>query len=201
MNRILSRVARNDLRGLSHSRGVNPILGVHEQAASAADRGDRGLHLFHDALEHQRLRNLPSDRLGVAFPPEIAGERLLADHVFAGFHRLGDHARVQGRRGADVDDVYAWIRKQRLVVARGFGHAVLASEGRDIVAARGHGDHLDLQSIDAPIGVHVQLGHEAASDQPHSHFRHRFQPSADSADRRRSEVRLALDPWDVIKGC
>ena len=74
-------------------------------------------------------------------------------------------------------------------IAIGRADLVLLGELEDMVAARGNRRHLRVDAIDALIGVHVQFGDEAASDQAYSHFRHRRAPSVEEASYRNDGTR------------
>ena len=108
-----------DLRRLGHGRRIDPVLGVAEQFAARADGGAGGVHLRQHALAHHQLRHLRADRLSVTRLAEIAGERLLADHVLARAHTADDHLRVHRGRGADIDDVDVRVVQQRAPVVQG----------------------------------------------------------------------------------
>src|SRR6195256_1156678 len=74
-------------------------------------------------------------------------------------------------------------------IAIGRADLVLLGELEDMVAARGNRRHVRIDAIDARVGVHVQFGDEAASDQAHSHFRHRRAPSVEEASYRNDGTR------------
>ena len=115
-------VALQDLHGLGHRRRVDPVFGIHEEPAGLVDRRAGIFHFLQHALVHQRLRHMLADRRFVAVPPEIAGERLFADDVLAGLHRIDDHRGVQIGRRADVDDIEhlrSAIRSRKLRYAVG----------------------------------------------------------------------------------
>ena len=164
------------LRGLGNRRRVDPVLRIHEELAGRLDRRAGRLHLRADALVHPCLRDMLADRRLIAVAAEIAGERLLADHMLAGTHRRHDHRCVQVRRRADVDDVDAAIGDQLVEAAMARWNPVLARKLHDMIAARRHRRHLDIDAVDAPIGIHVQLGNEAAADQTDPDFRHLQDP-------------------------
>src|SRR5215469_5730707 len=46
----------------------------------------------------------------------------------------------------------------------------------DMIAARYNGGDLDIDAIDALVGIHVQLSDKAAADQANAYFRHRNAP-------------------------
>ena len=173
------------LDDLRHRRRIDPVLGIHEQPAARLDGGAGLVHLFHDALIHQRFRHVLADRLLVAAAPEIAGEGLLADHVFSRSDSLHDHRRVQIGRGADVDDVDVRVGDQVAKSPVGRRDAMFLGKIDDVVAARRNGFHLRREPVDALVGVHVQLGDKPAPDQAHSYFCHRHAPSPGAIARRR----------------
>ena len=115
-----------------------------------------------------------ADRRRVALAAEIARERLFADHVLARLHGVHDHRGVQIGRRADVDDVDLAVRDQIGETAMGIGDAVAFGERDDMVAARGHRLHLDIDTIDAPVCIHMQFRHEAAAGQPDPDLFHGF---------------------------
>ena len=119
-----------------------------------------------------------ADRLLVAAAPEIAGEGLLADHVFSRSDSLHDHARVQIGRGADVDDVDVRVGDQVAKSPVGRRDAMFLGKIDDMVAARRNGFHLRREPVDALVGIHVQLGNKPAPDQAHSYFCHPLLPPA-----------------------
>ncbi len=84
-----------------------------------------------------------------------------------------DHRRVQHRRRADVDDVDLPVGQQIAEIATGFWDLMLPGEIDHMVAARRNGRHGRVDPVHALVGIHVQLGDEAASDKANSHFRHR----------------------------
>jgi len=108
----------------------------------------------------------------VAVAPEIAAKWLFADHVLAGLHRLDDHRRVQIGRRADIDDVDIGVGDQLAKTAVCRRNVVAAGELDDLLAPRRDGLDLDIDAIDPPVGVHVQLGHKAAAGQADPDFRH-----------------------------
>jgi hypothetical protein len=152
-----------DFDRLGHRRRIDPILGVHEQFAARLHRGGGLVHLLHHALVHRRLRHVLADRRFIAVLPEIAGKRLLADHVLPGLHRLDDHRGMQIGWRADVDDVEVLVGDQFLEAAIGLADAVLLREFSNVIAARRHRGHLRIDAIDALVRIHVQLGDEAAA--------------------------------------
>jgi hypothetical protein len=117
-----------------------------------------------------------ADGLLVAGLAEITGKRLLADDVLSGLHRRDDHFGVEGGRSANIDDVDLRIGKEQPVVAMGLRDAMFPGELLDMIAARHNGRDLDIDPIDPLVGIHVQLGEEAAADQANAYFRHRNAP-------------------------
>ena len=113
-----------------------------------------------------------ADRRLVAVAPEIAGERLFADDMFAGLHRLDDHRAVQIGRRADVDDVDFAIGDQVTKAAVRGGYPVPAGKIDHVVAPGRDGPDFDIDAVDAPVGIHVQLRNEAAAGQADPDFRH-----------------------------
>ena len=76
----------------------------------------------------------------IAVAPEVAGERFLADHMFAGLHRVHDHRRMQIGRRADVDDIDTGVGDQFAKAAiASVGMSVPAGELDDLLAARRDG--------------------------------------------------------------
>ena len=104
-----------------------------------------------------------ADRRLVAVAPEIAGERLFADDMLAGLHRLDDHRGVQIGRRADVDDIELAIGDQVAKAAVGRRDLVPAGKIDDMVAPRRDGPDLDIDAVDAPVGIHVQLRQRSRS--------------------------------------
>ena len=136
------------------------------------DRRAGRFHFLQHALIHQRLRHMLADRRLVAVAPEIAGERLFADHVLAGLHRIDDHRRVQIGRRADVDDIDIGVGDQVAKAAIRRRDLVAAGKLDDMIASRRDGPDLDIHAVDTPVGMHVQLGHKAAAGQTDPDFRH-----------------------------
>ena len=161
-----------DLHGLGHRRRVDPVLGIHEEFAGAVDRRPRRFHFLDHALVHPRLGHVLADRRLVAVASEITAERLFADHVLAGLHRLDDHRGVQIGRRADVDDVDLAVGDQLAKAAIRRRDLVPAGKLDDVVAPRRDGLDFDIDAVDAPVGIHVQLRHEAAAGQTDPDFRH-----------------------------
>src|SRR4051812_22220253 len=108
-----------------------------------------------------------ADRLPVAVAAEIAGERLLADHVLAGLHGGDDHFGMQIGRRADVDDVKLAVCDQLGEAAIDPRDLVAMCKLDDMVAARSDRRDLDIHAVDAPERIHMQLRHEAAADESH----------------------------------
>ncbi len=79
---------------------------------------------------------------------------------------------MQSRRRADIDDIDGRIGEQDAIVAMRRADAMLLRERLNVVAARHDGRDLGVDAIDALIGVHMQLGDEAAADQADFYFRH-----------------------------
>ena len=119
---------------------------------------------------------MPADRRLVAVAPEIAGERLFADHMLARLHRLDDHRAVQIGRCADVDDVDFAVGDQVAKAAIGGGNPVPARKIDHVVAPGGDSPDLDIDAVDAPVGIHVQFGDEAAAGQADPDFLHSRMP-------------------------
>ena len=117
-----------------------------------------------------------ADRRLVAVASEIAGERLFADHMLAGLHRPDDHRAVQIGRRADVDDVDFAIGDQVAEAAVRGRNLVPAGKIDDVVTPGCDGPDFDIDAIDAPVGIHVQLGNEAAAGQADPDFRHSRMP-------------------------
>jgi hypothetical protein len=113
-----------------------------------------------------------ADRDLVAAAAEIARKRLLADHVLSRRHGIDHHGRVQSGRRADIDDVHLFIAEEIAEISVRRGNLVLARKFADLVAARRNCSHLDFDPVDAPVGVHMQLGDKAAPDQAYSDFLH-----------------------------
>ncbi len=154
-----------DLGGLGHRRRVDPVLGIHEKFAGILDRGPGGVHLLEDALIHQRLRHMLADRLLVTVTAEIAGKGLFADDVLSGLHARDDHLGMEIGRRADVDHVKVAIPDHLRKAAIDTRDVVAGGKGDDMVAARGDRHHLDIDAIDAPKRIHMQLRLEAAADE------------------------------------
>ena len=165
-----------DFRRFGHRRRVDPVLRVHEEPAGVLDRRAGFLHLLQHALVHQRLWHLPADRRLIAFPPEIAGKRLFADHMLAGLHRIDDHRGVQmrGVQMSITSSSRSAIKSRKLRYAVGIGPARKID---DMVAPCRDRAYFNLYSVDAPVGMHVQFGHEAAARQTDPDFRHSRMPS------------------------
>jgi len=106
-----------------------------------------------------------ADRLTIARPAEIAAKRLFADDMLAGLHGADDHLGMQGRWRADIDDVDGTIGEQLPIIAIGLRDAVLYGERRDVIAARDRRGDLGVDAVDALVGIHMQLGDEAAADE------------------------------------
>ena len=92
--------------------------------------------------------------------------------MLAGLHRLDDHLGMQVGRGADVDDIELAVGDQLGKAAIGARDAVLLGKLDDVIAARRDRLHLDIDAIDAPIRIHMQLGYEAAAGQSNPDFLH-----------------------------
>ena len=87
-------------------------------------------------------------------PSEIAGERLFADDVFAGLHRVDDHRGVQIGRRADVDDIELAVGDQVAKAAVRRRDLVPAGKIDDMVAPRRDGGFdFDIHAVDAPVGI------------------------------------------------
>ena len=166
-----------DFRRFGHRRRVDPVFRVHEELAGLLDRRAGFLHLLQHALVHQRLRDVPADRRLIAFPPEIAGKRLFADHMLAGLHRIDDHRGVQMGWRADVDHIELAVGDQVTEAAVRRRDLMPARKIDDMVAPCRDRAYFNLYSVDAPVGMHVQLGHEAAARQTDPDFRHSRMPS------------------------
>ena len=117
-----------------------------------------------------------ADRRPVAVAPEIAGERLFADDMLAGLHRLDDHRGVQIGRRADVDDIDLSVGDQVAEAAIRGRDLVPAGKIDDVVAPRRHSPDFDIHAVDAPVSIHVQLRNEAAAGQADPDFRHSRMP-------------------------
>ena len=76
---------------------------------------------------------------------------------------------MQGRRRADIDDIDRLVGDEGAIIAMGRGDAMALGEIDDVIAARANGGYLDIHPIDPPIGLHMQLGDEAAADQADFH--------------------------------
>ncbi len=59
------------------------------------------------------------------------------------------------------------IRDQVIEAAIDARNAVMPCEFHHTIAARGDRHDLDIQAIDAPERIHMQLRHEAATDESH----------------------------------
>jgi hypothetical protein len=154
-----------DFDGLGQRRRINPVFGIHEQLAAVLDGCAQLRHLGHDVLVHRLLAHMLADWRRIAGTAEIAGERLLADHVLSGPHRIDDHLRMQRRRRADIDDVDRRIGEQRAIVTVGARDLMLLGERLDLIAARDRGHDLGVDAINALIGIHMQFGDEACTDE------------------------------------
>ena len=161
-----------DLHGLGHRRRVDPVLRIHEEPAGLVDRRAGRGHFFQHPLVHQCLGHMLADRQLVAFAPEVARERLFADHMLAGLHRLDDHRRVQIGRRADVDDIDIGVGDQVAKAAIRRRDLVAAGKLDDMIASCRNGPDFNIHAVDTPVGMHVQLGHEAAASQADPDFRH-----------------------------
>ena len=171
----------DDFCRLRHSRRIDPIFGIEKELAAGADRRSRALHLLHNALEHERFRHMPADWCWVTSPAEISGERLFADHVLTCLHAGDHHLSVERRRGTEIDHVDRWIAKQVSPLAARLRNAELASEIGDMITAGNDARDLDIDAIDAPIGVHVQFGDEPAADEAYSDPLHHASPARKAA--------------------
>jgi hypothetical protein len=154
-----------DFDGLRQRRRIDPVFGIHEELAAVLDRRAQVLQLGHDVLIHRRFGHLRADWRRVARTAEIAGERLLTDHMLSGAHCVDDHLRMQRRRRADIDNIDGRIGQQRTIVAIGLSDLVLLRERLDLIAARYGGHHLGADAVDAFVGVHVQFGDKARADE------------------------------------
>jgi hypothetical protein len=113
-----------------------------------------------------------ADRRGIALAAEIARERLFADHMLAARHRLHDHLGMQMGRRADIDDVDVAVGDELGKAAIGGRNPVPMGKFEDVLAARGHRANLDIDAVDTPERIHMQLRDEAAADHPHPDFCH-----------------------------
>src|SRR6185436_10748450 len=121
---------------------------------------------------HHCFRHMLADRQLIAFAPEITSERLFADHMLAGLHRLDDHRGVQIRRRADVDDIEIGVGDQIAKAAIRRRDLVATGKLDDMIASSRNGPDFDIHAVNTPVGMHVQLGHEAAAGQTDPDFRH-----------------------------
>jgi len=154
-----------DLHGLGHRWRVDPVLCIHEEPAGLVDRRTGLGHFFQHPLVHQRFGHMLADRQLVAFATEIATERLFADHMLSGLHRIDDHRSVQIGRRTDVDDIDIRVGDQVAKAAIRCRDLVAAGKFDDLLAPRRNGPDLDIDAVNPPVGVHVQLGHETAAGQ------------------------------------
>jgi hypothetical protein len=157
---------------LRDRRSVNPILGVHEQPAACLDGSAGPVHLFHDVLVHQRFRHVLADGALVALAPEIAGERLFADDVLSCLHCLDDHRCVQHRRRTDIDNIDVRIGDKVAKASIRRCNLVLLGKIHNVIAPCGDGLDLGLDTVNAPVGVHMQMCDKPAPDQTDLHRRH-----------------------------
>src|SRR4029077_5703150 len=67
-----------------HRRRVNPIFGIHEKPAAGRERPRSLFHFLQDAVVHERLWHVSTDRRFVARATKIAGEWLFANNVLSG---------------------------------------------------------------------------------------------------------------------
>src|SRR5206468_4014724 len=84
----------------------------------------------------------------------------------AGLHAGNDHLGVEIGRRADVDDIKLAVGDRFRKAAVDARDLVPLCELHDAVAARGHRRDLDIQAIDAPERIHMQLRDEAAAHEP-----------------------------------
>src|SRR5438093_6596617 len=118
-----------------------------------------------------------ADRRLVAFASEIAPEWLFANYVLAGLHRVDNHRRVQIGRRADVDDIDISVGDQVAKAAIRRRDLVATGKRDDMIASGRNGPDFDIHAVDTPVGMHVQLGYEAAAGQTDPDFRHGEVPS------------------------
>ena len=161
-----------DLRGLGHRRRVDPVFRIHEELAGLPDRRAGLVHFLKHALVHQGFRHVLADRGPVAVPPEITGEWLFADDMLAGVHGVYDHRGMQIGRRADVYDIHLAVRDQVAKPAADPRYPVPTGEIENMISPRRDSSDLDIDAVDASVGIHMQLRNEAATHQTDSDFRH-----------------------------
>jgi hypothetical protein len=83
---------------------------------------------------------------------------------------------MQCRRCADIDDVDLGVTEQVGEIAICLSNSVLFGEVDDLIASRGNGNHLGINSVDALVSVHMQFSNKAASDKTNRHLWHRDTP-------------------------
>src|ERR1700677_2628102 len=113
-----------------------------------------------------------ADRSLVAFAPEIAGERLLANDMLASSHCIYDHGGVQIRRRADVDNVEFPVGDQVGKASVRPRYPVPGRKRDNMLSPRSDCPDFDVDAVDTPISGHVKLRNKAAPDQTDLDFRH-----------------------------
>ena len=165
-----------DFHGLGHRRGIDPVFRIHKKPAGPADRRAGSFHFFQNALVHQRFGHVLADWQLVVFAPEITRKWLFADDMFAGLHRIDDHCGVQIGRRADVDNIQLAVGDQLAKTTVDARYLVPTGKSDNVVTPRRDGAHFNIEAIDTPVGVHVQLRNEAAPDETDPDFRHSRMP-------------------------
>ena len=112
-----------------------------------------------------------ADGGAVAVSAEIARERLFADDMLAGLHRLDDHGGVQIGWRADVDNFQFAVGDQIAKAAVGPRYPVPTGKIDNMVAARRDGFDFDIDAVDTPVSIHVQFRDETAPGQTDPDFR------------------------------
>src|SRR5258708_6001654 len=134
--------------GLALMKGRSSGLRPAATLPTSAGGGDPGGRLPR-APRPPRFQPRPPEARGAA-----AGVGMPEGGELARRHRRDDHRSVQGGRRADVDDVDVAVGEQRGKIAITLADAMLSGEVDDVIAARRHRRHLDLDAVDPLVGVH-----------------------------------------------
>src|SRR5262245_24846173 len=92
-------------------------------------------------------------------------------------HWLDDHRCVQHRRRTDIDNIDVRIGDQVAKASIRRCNLVLLGKIHNLIAPCGDGLDLGLDTVNAPVGVHMQVCDKPAPDQTDLHRRHVSSPS------------------------
>jgi hypothetical protein len=87
-------------------RGIDPVLGVAQPHVVSTNRVQHGGNVLPGPLQHLGPRHPVPDWFGIARFPEVAGQRLLDDHMLASLGSLDGEDVVQGRGDTQVHRVH-----------------------------------------------------------------------------------------------